>query len=267
LRAWKANVLPLAKGLRLLQEGSLPPLSVVITFDDGFYDFVKCAVPLLAKFGFPSTLYLTTHYASYRMPIFNLLMRYLLWKSGKTSFEWPECGIATVPIRTFQQRDAVVSSLMRWCQDRQVDTNGKDALGRRIATSLGFDYQDILDKRLFQIMTEQEVARLASHGVDIQLHTHRHRTPRDRDLFLREIADNRARIKEMTGTNPTHFCYPSGDWDLVFLPWLREAGIESATTCQAALATRQSNPLLLPRFLDGQQVSIADFESWLCGIH
>src|ERR1019366_7971111 len=57
LREWNANVLPLAEGLNRLHVGSLPPRSVVITFDDGFYDFYRHAWPLLSEFGFPCTLY------------------------------------------------------------------------------------------------------------------------------------------------------------------------------------------------------------------
>lgn len=35
------NVLSLDAGLRLLNDGQLPPKSVAITLDDGFYDFFK----------------------------------------------------------------------------------------------------------------------------------------------------------------------------------------------------------------------------------
>ncbi|MBV9266146.1 MAG: polysaccharide deacetylase family protein, partial [Acidobacteriaceae bacterium] len=61
LRELKASVLPLAEGLKRLKSGSLPPRAVVITFDDGFVDFVGQAVPLLREFQLPSTLYLTTY--------------------------------------------------------------------------------------------------------------------------------------------------------------------------------------------------------------
>jgi peptidoglycan/xylan/chitin deacetylase (PgdA/CDA1 family) len=39
---------------------SLPAKSVVITFDDGLADFLLNAMPILAKFGFPATLYVTS---------------------------------------------------------------------------------------------------------------------------------------------------------------------------------------------------------------
>ena len=40
---------------------------------------------------------------------------------------------------------------------------------------------------------------LAADGFDIQMHTHRHRTPARMDLFEKELRDNRVRIEELTG--------------------------------------------------------------------
>jgi peptidoglycan/xylan/chitin deacetylase (PgdA/CDA1 family) len=40
--------------------GRLPERAVVLTFDDGFADFYQQALPLLARYGFTATLYVTT---------------------------------------------------------------------------------------------------------------------------------------------------------------------------------------------------------------
>ena len=100
----------------------------------------------------------------------------------------------------------------------------------------------------------------------MQLHTHRHRTATDRELFLREIEDNRNSIQVMTGRRATHFCYPSGVYDQAFLPWLREAEVVSSTTCESGLASSTSNPLLLPRLVDVSSLSAIEFEGWLTGV-
>ncbi len=250
LRNWNANVLPLAEGLERLREGSLPPRSVVLTFDDGFYDFYLHAFPALRDFGYPCTVYLTTWYTRYRLPIFNLLMNYLLWKRGDGS----------------EERTKAVDEYMARVAAEGLDAESTDLIARGLAEELGIDYDGILRDRLFQIMSSEEVAAVAAAGIDIQLHTHRHRTPSDRDLFLREIRDNARVIEEMTGRAPRHFCYPSGVTSAAFLPWLKESGVESATTCVHGLATPQSDPLLLPRYLDGCGVTELDFESWLSGM-
>ena len=250
LRSWNANVLPLAEGLERLRDGSLPPRSVVLTFDDGFYDFYLHAFPALRDFGYPCTVYLTTWYTRYRLPIFNLAAKYLLWKRGEGS----------------EQREKAVTEYMARIAAEGLDAESTDLIARGLAEDVGIDYDSILRDRLFQIMSRDEVAAVAAAGIDIQLHTHRHRTPSDRDLFLREIRDNARVIEEMTGRAPRHFCYPSGVTSAAFLPWLKESGVESATTCVHGLATPQSDPLLLPRYLDGCGVTELDFESWLSGM-
>ena len=40
--------------------GRLPDRAVVLTFDDGFEDFHRQALPLLARYGFTASLYVTT---------------------------------------------------------------------------------------------------------------------------------------------------------------------------------------------------------------
>ena len=116
------------------------------------------------------------------------------------------------------------------------------------------------------LLTLEDIAELAENGVDFQLHTHRHRTPRDRGLFIREIEDNRVCIQTMTGSLASHFCYPSGVHDPAFLPWLKESGVISATTCEPGFASVNANRLVLPRVLDNPALAPIEFESWLTGI-
>lgn len=253
LRDLDANVLPLAESLERLRTGSLPPRSVVLTFDDGFYDFYRFGWPLISEFGYPCTLYLTTYYSRYRLPIFNLVVSYLLWKGSGTALS-PEA------------RYARVARIMEQAAERNLTTEGKDAMARQLAESLAVNYDAIVGDRLFQIMTPDEIAAVSQGGVDIQLHTHRHRSPENRQLFIREIHDNARAINEITGLTPRHFCYPSGVTSSAFLPWLKECGIESATTCVHGLARAATERLMLPRYLDGCGVERIDFESWLSGL-
>lgn len=267
LREMNAAVLPLEEGLARLSSDSLPETSVVLTFDDGFFDFVHHGVPLLSAAGFPCTLYLTTHYVKHRYPIANLALDYVLWKSRKDFLQLPEHGIETeIPIGSYAERQKAVRHILSRADAQGLSTAGKDELLRTVAEYLGVDYQQILDRRLLSILSADEVAETARKGVDIQLHTHRHRTPSDHDLFVREIRDNRACIRELTGKNPVHFCYPSGNYSGEFFPWLAECGVQSATTCERGLATREADPFLLPRVLDDSVTDLLRFQSLVSGL-
>lgn len=262
------NVLPLGEGLERLRTADLPPRSVAITFDDGGHDFYSHAFPILKAYGFPVTVYQTTYYSAHPWPVFNLGCSYLLWKSrGVVHDKGRELGLdQPMDLRSEASRSFIVKNLVAKADAQNLSGAQKNELAGRLAQLLGINYGEIQAKRLLQLMTPQEIKQLASEGVDFQLHTHRHRTPLDEALFRKEIQDNRQSLRQVAGKNAVHFCYPSGIYRAEFLPWLKEENIISATTCDAGLAHRGSNPLLLPRFIDTSQRSEIEFESWLTGV-
>jgi peptidoglycan/xylan/chitin deacetylase (PgdA/CDA1 family) len=260
------TVLPLAHAIKRLYENDLPEKSVAITFDDGTDDFYQRAWPILKDFGFPVTLYLTTFYSNYNKPVFDLMCAYLLWKGRNQTLDLKKLFGRELKTELHSDAARVVALSEIHARAKTLSAEEKDGLVASLAAHLNIDYQTLIDRRIMHNLTPEEVRQLAADGVDIQLHTHRHRTPKDRRLFLREIEDNRKSIQEITGKVATHFCYPSGKYDYAFLPWLRESNVVSATTCEPGFASRACDPLLLPRVLDSCTLSPIEFESWLTGI-
>jgi len=270
LRDGRYNVLPLGEAVRRLYEGTLPPRSVALTFDDGMFDFHARAWPLLQRFGFPATVYLTTYYSDYGKPIFGLLCSYVLWRA-RMRMPRPDVSALFGTALPWQLADAAGRArahrdILAHVDRERLTLPERTAFAERLTTLLGDDYDAILAKRLLTVMTRDEAAEVARDGIDVELHTHRHRTPNDHTLFLREIADNRERIGLIRDGVARHFCYPSGVYRPEFLPWLREAGVTTATTCDPGLASRRSDPLLLPRLVDTSFLSPLDVEGWMTGM-
>ncbi|HTT25180.1 MAG TPA: polysaccharide deacetylase family protein [Candidatus Sulfotelmatobacter sp.] len=261
------HVVPFDEGLERLRTNELGPREVVLTFDDGTYDFYKLVYPLLREYGFPATVYQTTHYCPRRLPVFPLICSYMLWTArGRDLPAVPSIGVAReISLAESTARESVVVQMQQFSERERLTTEGKNQLSAELAKRLEIDYKAVLSKRILQLMTAEEIGELASAGIRFELHTHRHRVPRDRELFLREIRDNRSALEDMTKTPAKHFCYPSGDYDPMFLPWLREAGIVSATTCFPALVSTGSHRLALPRFVDTTGQTEVEFEGWLTG--
>lgn len=268
LKRSNCAVLPLDEAVERLYANDLPDRAVALTFDDGTSDFSRRALPLVKEFEFPVTLYLTTYYTYYQRPVFDLMCSYLLWlgRNETLNFRQLTGQDQQTELRTNDAREAALSELQSFVRAQELSAEEKDEFAAKLAAHLRIDYAALLAQRVMHNLSPEEVKQLAQRGVDIQLHTHRHRTPKDRALFLREIDDNRRRIHELTARPTSHFCYPSGRYDAEFLPWLREAGVVSATTCETGFASRHSNPLLLPRFLDNENLSDIEFESWLKGV-
>jgi peptidoglycan/xylan/chitin deacetylase (PgdA/CDA1 family) len=162
-------------------------------------------------------------------------------------------------------RDWAHQAIVSHAERNGLSAAEKDDLARRVADVVEVDYDDLGDRRILRLMNPDEVASLARSGIDFQLHTHRHRTPLDEALFTREIDDNRRSLQEMTGQAASHFCYPSGVHDAAFFPWLKQSGVVSATTCDTGIASRDTDPLLLPRVIDTMNLSPIEFEGWISG--
>jgi peptidoglycan/xylan/chitin deacetylase (PgdA/CDA1 family) len=262
-------VLPLGEAVARLFEGLLPPRAAAITFDDGLYDFHAEAFPALRAYGFPATVYLTSYYCQDQRPVFDSACAYILWKAGPRALDGePFVGApGTLGIRTAAERADVHARIRRHAAAAGLSAAAKDDLARRLAGRLDVDYDRIVARRLFHLMTPGEVREVAGHSIDVQLHTHRHRTPRDREGFDREIADNRRAIDTVIGESRLeHFCYPNGDIAPCFLPWLAAGGVRTATTCEPGLASGDDDPLMLPRVVDSAVLSPVEFETWLSGL-
>jgi peptidoglycan/xylan/chitin deacetylase (PgdA/CDA1 family) len=269
LKASGATVLPLGEAVERLYADDLPDKAVALTFDDGAYDFYARAFPVVREFGFPVTLYLTTFYTEFNRPVFDTFCSYLLWKARARALELKGLTGAggRLELDSGAARDEAAGALRDFAAERKLSAEEKDGLLRSLARELGQDYEELAARRVLHLVNPSEVRELHEAGVDVQLHTHRHRTPNDAALFRREIEENRARVRAFTGrAGAEHFCYPSGVYERAFLPWLAQSGVRTATTCELGYATRESEPLLLPRLLDVSSLSGVEFEAWLSGV-
>ncbi len=268
LKKLSCSVLPLGQALDRLYANDLPDRAVAITFDDGTSDFARKAFPLLKEFDVPATLYLTTFYTHYQRPVFDLMCSYLLWKGRETTLDLNKLTGQDLRTKLAENdaREAALAQIHVFASAQKLSAEEKDNLAAELAAQLGVDYGALLEQRAMHNLSADEVRQLSRDGIEIELHTHRHRTPKDRQLFVREIEDNRKAIQEITGRRASHFCYPTGRYDFAFLPWLKELEVTSATTCESGFASPSSHPLLLPRFLDSESLSSIEFESWLTGV-
>lgn len=253
------NVLPLGEALKQLQARDLPPRSVVITFDDGLYDFYARAWPLLMRNSYPATVYLTTYYSEYNRPIFRLICDYMMWQKRGSVVD------KTIDLRTSESRAREMKKLDDYVAQHKLSGRDKDQFAMDLAKRLGIDWDAILSNRILHIMNPEEASQLSRAGIDLQLHTHRHRTPTDEASFRRELDDNAVRLRAITGHAPTHFCYPSGIHYPDYPDWLRKWGAASAVTCEAGLARAGDDAMLLPRVCDYTGVTEVEFEAWLSG--
>ena len=266
LRRNRCTILPLDEAIQRLYANDLPDRAVALTFDDGYYDFLARAWPVVRSYGFPATVYLTTGRVDHNTPMVHLLVSYGLWKARDrvldgTGLRGPS---GRYVLESPQERQRAINDLMKVLPE--MDIRVKDPIGRAVLERVGLDYDALARRRLLTLLAPAEVSALAAEGVDFQLHTHLHRTPKDPEEFVEDVLYNRTRLDALTGKRASHLCYPSGVYRPSYLPALAREGIVSATTCDPGLASPTSDPLLLPRFVDTTSVTDVEFEAWVMGL-
>lgn len=251
LKRHRYNIVPLSEAVDRLSTGEIRPDTVAITLDDGLYSVLTCGFPILKAFQFPATLYVTTYFVEHQEPVFLLTAAWLFWLAKVSSVQTPSGIYDLAQLQEFDQHG---------------DHSLRPVVLREIAVNLGIDFDRIMQERQFHLMTLDEIRKMADDGLDIQLHTHRHRWPLDSAALTDELVANTSVLAKATTTQINHVCYPSGVYDPENWPLLRELGIQSATTCAPGFNRAGINPLQLNRFLDGTDVPMIEFEAEMCGL-
>jgi peptidoglycan/xylan/chitin deacetylase (PgdA/CDA1 family) len=260
-------VLGLSEALGAMDCRRLPPRATVITIDDGFYSVHKLAKSLLAQYGFPATVYITSYYCLKETPIFRLVVQYMFWKTNRETIELGEL-VDTLSSRFLlsdpRQREDAIWTVIRYGEE-QCNEPQRVALCERLGHLLEVDYEWLRRSRALSLMNTAELEELSAAGFDIQLHTHRHRFPEEEPLAMQEIRENRASLAPFAKDPLVHFCYPSGIWSDKQWAWLAAQQIASATTCLPGLNYSSTPRLALTRILDGQNIPQIEFEAELWG--
>ncbi|HEX5185038.1 MAG TPA: polysaccharide deacetylase family protein [Allosphingosinicella sp.] len=238
-------VLPLGEAVDRLGDGSLPDAAVALTIDDGWVSTFTHMLPVLEALDLPATLYATTWYAGRDLPVVNVAVDYLCQAAGRLDID-PKAKTAEIEALPVGER--------------------LEAL-RAFGRDLGVD-EAWLETRQFHIMSGDQLAEAQKHGLDVQLHTHRHiEIDRRVDDLPRELEENRAFLAAALGKSElVHFCHPSGTNHPRARALLAASGIRSATLVKEGLNAPGTDPLALRRFLDGRRVSDVEFDAYLSGL-
>ena len=260
-------VLGLEEALTDLKGNRLPKCATVITIDDGWFGTYSVMGPVLKRFGFPATLYVSTYYMEKGTQVFNVALRYIFWATDLPSIDLSRIS-PDVPgtfVLADKERRAEAERLILGIAERASGAVARQVLLRQICETLAVDWHTLETNRMLAFMAPGEARELAESGIDIQLHTHRHRFPSASEELTSEIQENRKSLAEVTTRTLSHLCYPSGEYSPAAFPRLSQLGIDSATTTRRGMNTRDTPLLELRRLLDSDATPDIVFEAEMSG--
>ncbi|WP_020655386.1 polysaccharide deacetylase family protein [Massilia niastensis] len=248
-------------------------IALAITLDDGWYSSEACLLPLLAEYGHEPVLYLHTGLADGDAPVSNVALRYLVWKARRATLELS--GFCKELDGSYQldsadERERLSDNADLWFDGMPRDAATVTAALERFAAALGIAPATLaLDSRRFSYMRREELHTAAARGCKIELHGHFHR------YFLGDHERNQANIEACRRyivdaglPRPHHYCYPSGSYDAAAARTLAGIDVRTGTTCIPGLVRGAGGDerYFLPRFLDGGNVTMIEFEAEMSGV-
>lgn len=241
------SVMPLLEAVRRLRNGSLPPRSVSITFDDGYADNLTIALPIMEKYGLTATVFVATAYIDGGC-MFNDAIAEVVTRTTCRVLNLQELGLECYNTDSNEHRRESIKEIRK--KARFYPPEEREKLVRLISriaqvSSLPSDL----------MLTKAQVVELSRRGIEIGGHTVSH-------PVLTSIDDNRAQAEITIGKQELEnwidkplrcFAYPNGvpgrDFTDRHAAIVQELGFDLAVTTANGIANKLSNPYQLPRFV------------------
>lgn len=267
-----------------LGRSSVPPRSVVITFDDGYADNLIHAKPLLDRHDMPATVFVTTGANDMSAFWWDELERLLLlpgtlpeslelFIAGKT-FRWAlgEAAIyseeACLRLRNWRPweedpptlRHSLYSSLCRII--KPMSDGVQQAVMRDLRHWAGAEEIGLQAHRR---LTPSEIVSLSQeHLIEVGGHTVTHPilSTIARDRQCDEIQQNKSFLEDILEAPVSSFAYPYGDYSRETLRIVREAGFDCACSIIRGAVQPDSDLFQLPR-LHVWDMGGDEFAAWL----
>jgi peptidoglycan/xylan/chitin deacetylase (PgdA/CDA1 family) len=261
------TVIGLAEAIEQHRRGRIRPNQVVLTFDDGFYNFLGKAIPILSRFDVPATVYVVTSDVESRQPAYNLLARDIILSTKQTAGRLPHAAGELSDLSTLARRNQVVTAAQATLKSQCHTPDDSLRFCRELGEALNVDVEAKLRARLWDRLSPDEVREVVDRGFDVQLHTHTHRNViENRSSVRTELRANRESLERLAGRPAVHFCYPLGLWDQAVWPDLVAEGVQSAVTTRNGPNFPETPVLSLRRYLTGEAMTDLEFEFGLSGL-
>ena len=193
----------LAEGMRLLREGRLPARSVAVTFDDGYADNARIALPILLETRVPATFFIATSYLDGGR-MWNDTVIEAVRRIAPGEHHYGHAGLDRIDVPSSLDRRSLVLEILNAIKhlpqiERQAAADAlQDLAGQSLPGSL--------------MMSRNEVRALVDAGMDIGGHTRTHPilSGLRADRAEEEIAGGLEDLAGIAGRRPVLFAYPNG---------------------------------------------------------
>ncbi len=239
------NALPLAEALTRMEDDTLPPRAVCITFDDGYADNYLNALPILENFQLSATFFIASGY----------LNGGRMWNDSITetirSLQQPELDLTALQLSTFDittpvKKAQVANEIIKKLKHLEPELRQRHT--KFIEQQSPVPLPDNL------MLSTDQLKQLHASKMEIGGHTVTHPilAKIDNTQLDQELAENKKTLEQILNTKLRYFAYPNGkpgdDYLLQQVDRVKQHGYQAALSTQWGVAHRESDLWQLPRF-------------------
>jgi peptidoglycan/xylan/chitin deacetylase (PgdA/CDA1 family) len=218
---------------------------IAVTFDDGYANNYHLALPVLERYQFPATIFVTTGFVDRTVPLWGDWLEFLLTSAPRRNsvFGWKNESIV-LPLAAPEAASGVFAQLK---QRLRLEAIGEiHEFLRALETHLEFRYDwNSIPEALRPLDWEQIRAMRRSGLVSFGAHTVSHPVLSrcTRKTRRQEILQSKRRLEEELGEACRTFAYPFGkytDYTPETTKIVREAGFELGVSAESGCNLRSS---------------------------
>ncbi len=262
----RGGSMALPQAVDALRIGLLPTGTITVTFDDGYRDNLKLALPILERYGVPATIFITTGLVDRSAVLWWEELEALVRGSARLVFEWqgqPFDFVLDDVAAQWRAFNAIVGLFRPLTPKAQAQLLAL----LRVRSNVSFSYDsDILDWKELRELDRHPLITIAAHTVN-----HPVLAQVDSALVEQEIGQSRRRLEQQLGHPVPYFAYPFGGPSET---GAREIAICAEQAFEFALTTRighwqaghRDHLFALPRIMVEYRDTLEDFRFKLSGL-
>ena len=244
----KFNVISLEKLVNLINnKESIPPRTLVITFDDGYKDNYSNAYPLLKKYKVPATIFLTTNFIGNNDLLWHDKVGYIIRNSPMNKIKIN--GIGEYSLNSDLNRNKAIINIKQYLKNlKNIDMlpileNLAEICNVSVPAEIGADL----------MLSWDEVIEMSNNGIDFGAHTVNHSILTNVSLKEAkfEILESKKVIENNIQKEVKSFAYPNGNFSPFIIDILKNNGFECALALKQQLINIYNNDLYSLSRIDG----------------
>jgi len=219
-----------------------------VTFDDGYEDNYRNALPILRKHGLTAAFYVTSGAVGDADVLWTVRLRLAVRRCSLDALSIQAVGGRPLDVSSDEAKESAIK-LLTGIVKRSRPAEA-DAVLAQVIEACGAEHARP-DRRV--IMDEREIREMRGAGMTVGAHTvnHYNLTCLEPDDVAREIRESRAFLEDVVGESVVHMAYPDGrtgrHFDGGVARAAKEQGLRSAVTSIAGPASSAYSVFSIPR--------------------